>query len=271
MKTIAIGDIHGRPYWKQIIEQEQDADRFIFVGDYFDSFTVPGIEQINNFLDIIEFKKSTNKEVILLIGNHDYHYLPGIEDSGTSGYQTLMAPSIKIILGDNKEHLQLVYQMGEFLFSHAGISSEWLDDNIVMWDVPNLSMYLNDLFHYKPASIAYRSFKYYNQGDPNERAVLSRGYGDETYQGPIWIRPKSLMEANKDVKRKKITNKETLRKQIIQVVGHTPQDEIDIKGKSTGGRYYFIDTLEYGQNQYLIIEGNTVSLGVIKNETTQTK
>ena len=271
MKTIAIGDIHGRPYWKQIIEQEQDADRFIFVGDYFDSFTVPGIEQINNFLDIIEFKKSTNKEVILLIGNHDYHYLPGIEDSGTSGYQTLMAPSIKIILGDNKEHLQLVYQMGEFLFSHAGISSEWLDDNIVMWDVPNLSMYLNDLFHYKPASIAYRSFKYYNQGDPNERAVLSRGYGDETYQGPIWIRPKSLMEANKDVKRKKITNKETLRKQIIQVVGHTPQDQIDIKGKSTGGRYYFIDTLEYGQNQYLIIKGNTVSLGVIKNETTQTK
>ena len=271
MKTIAIGDIHGRPYWKQIIEQEQDADRFIFVGDYFDSFTVPGIEQINNFLDIIEFKKSTDKEVILLIGNHDYHYLPGIEDSGTSGYQTLMAPSIKIVLGDNKEHLQLVYQMGEFLFSHAGISSEWLDDNIAMWDVPNLSMYLNDLFHYKPASIAYRSFKYYNQGDPNERAVLSRGYGDETYQGPIWIRPKSLMEANKDVKRKKITNKETLRKQIIQVVGHTPQDEIDIKGKSTGGRYYFIDTLEYGQNQYLIIEGNTVSLGVIKNETTQTK
>ena len=256
MKTIAIGDIHGRPYWKQIIEQEQDADRFIFVGDYFDSFTIPGIDQINNFLDIIEFKKSTNKEVILLIGNHDYHYLPGIEDSGTSGYQTLMAPSIKTVLGDNKEHLQLVYQMDKFLFSHAGISSEWLDDNIAMWDVPNLSMYLNDLFHYKPASIAYRSFKYYDY--ENNIATLSRGYGDETYQGPIWIRPKSLMEVNK----------KTLRKKVIQVVGHTPQDQIDIKGKSTGSRYYFIDTLEYGQNQYLIIEGNTVSLGVIKNETT---
>jgi hypothetical protein len=261
MKTIAIGDIHGRPYWKQIIEQEQDADRFIFVGDYFDSFTIPGIDQINNFLDIIEFKKSTDKEVILLLGNHDYHYYPGIEDSGTSGYQTLMAPSIKIVLGDNKEHLQLVYQMDEFLFSHAGISSEWLDDNITMWDVPNLSMYLNDLFYYKPASIDYRSFKYYNQGDSNERAVLSRGYGNESYQGPIWIRPQALM----------VANKKTLRKKVIQVVGHTPQDQIDIKGKSTGGRYYFIDTLEYGQNQYLIIEGNTVSLGVIKNETTQTK
>ena len=271
MKTIAIGDIHGRPYWKQIIEQEQDADRFIFVGDYFDSFTIPGIDQINNFLDIIEFKKSTNKEVILLIGNHDYHYLPGIEDSGTSGYQTLMAPSIKIVLGDNKEHIQVAYRFDNFIFSHAGLSSEWLDDKVVDWTIDNMVDKVNELFKYHPSAIAYRSFKYYNQGDPTERAVLSRGYGDETYQGPIWIRPKSLMEANKDVKRKKITNKETLRKKVIQVVGHTPQDEIDIKGKSTGGRYYFIDTLEYGQNQYLIVKDRVVSLGVIKNETTQTK
>jgi predicted phosphodiesterase len=42
MKIVAIGDIHGRDYWKQIIEQEQDADVFVFVGDYFDSFTIKG-------------------------------------------------------------------------------------------------------------------------------------------------------------------------------------------------------------------------------------
>jgi hypothetical protein len=61
-------------------------------------------------------------------------------------------------------------------------------------------------------------------------------------------------------------NKETLRKQIIQVVGHTPQDTIDIKGKSTGGRYYFIDTLEYGQNQYLVVKDGVVSLGILNNK-----
>jgi hypothetical protein len=251
MKLVAIGDIHGRDYWKQIIGQEQDADIFVFVGDYFDSFTIKGPDQINNFLDIIEFKKQSKVPVILLIGNHDYHYYPGIEDSGTSGYQTLMAPSIKHVVDDNKQHLQVAYQVGEFVFTHAGLSSEWLDDNIVMWDVPNLAMYVNDLFYYQPQKLAYRSYK-----QVGSTVYGVGGYGSETFQGPLWIRPAALMQANK----------ETLRKQIIQVVGHTPQDTIDIKGKSTGGRYYFIDTLEYGQNQYLVIKDGDVSLGILNNK-----
>jgi hypothetical protein len=251
MKLVAIGDIHGRDYWKQIIDQEQDADTFVFVGDYFDSFTIKGPDQINNFLDIIEFKKQSKVPVILLIGNHDYHYYPGIEDNGTSGYQTLMAPSIKHVVDDNKQHLQAAYQVDEFVFTHAGLSSEWLDDNIVMWDVPNLAMYVNDLFYYQPQKLAYRPYK-----QVGSTVYGVGGYGSETFQGPLWIRPKALMAANRD----------TLRNQIIQVVGHTPQDTIDIKGKSTGGRYYFIDTLEYGQNQYLVVKDGDVSLGILNNK-----
>ncbi|NBP57427.1 metallophosphoesterase, partial [bacterium] len=40
MKTIFIGDIHGRSIWKEIVEQEKP-DRVIFIGDYFDSFDIP--------------------------------------------------------------------------------------------------------------------------------------------------------------------------------------------------------------------------------------
>ena len=246
MKLVAIGDIHGRDYWKQIIDQEQDADMFVFVGDYFDSFTIKGPDQINNFLDIVEFKKQSKVPVILLIGNHDYHYYPGIEDSGTSGYQTLMVPSIKHVVSDNKQYLQAAYQSGEFVFTHAGLSSEWLDDIIPGWDVDSLDATINDLFRFQPNKLAYRSYK-----QVGSTVYGVGGYGSETFQGPIWIRPKALMAANK----------KTLRKQIIQVVGHTPQETIDIKGKSTGGRYYFIDTLEYGQNQYLIVKDGVVSLG----------
>ena len=251
MKIVAIGDIHGRDYWKQIIEQEQDADIFVFVGDYFDSFTIKGPDQINNFLDIVEFKKSSNASVILLIGNHDYHYYPGIEDSGTSGYQTLMAPSIKHVVSDNKQYLQAAYQVGEFVFTHAGLSSEWLDDIVDGWSVDSLDATINDLFRFQPNKLAYRSYK-----QVGSTVYGVGGYGSETFQGPLWIRPKALMAANK----------KTLRKQIIQVVGHTPQDSIDIKGKSTGGRYYFIDTLEYGQNQYLIVKDGVVSLGELNNK-----
>jgi len=256
MKLVVIGDIHGRDIWKQIIAKEQDADEFVFVGDYFDSFRIKGPDQINNFLDIIEFKKQSKVPVILLIGNHDYHYYPGIDETGTSGYQTVLAPSIKHVVGDNKQHLQAAYQSGEFVFTHAGLSSEWLDDNIVMWDVPNLAMYVNDLFYYQPQKLAYRSYKMVNETE----WYGAQGYGDEMFQGPLWIRPKSLMRANYD----------TLRNQIIQVVGHTPQDNIDIEGKSTGGRYYFIDTLEYNQGQYLVVTDGVVSLGKLENEKAQT-
>jgi len=146
MKTVLIGDIHGRPYWKEIIEQEPDADRFVFVGDYFDSFTIPGVKQMDNFLDIIEFKENTDKEVVLLLGNHDYHYLPEIDDTSTSGYQTVMAPTYKILLGENKKYLQIAYQFDDFVCSHAGLSSVWLDDIIGDWDVTNMVDKVNELF-----------------------------------------------------------------------------------------------------------------------------
>jgi hypothetical protein len=114
-----------------------------------------------------------------------------------------------------------------------------------MWDVLNLAMYLNDLFKYQPSKIAYRSYK-----QVGDQVYGAYGYGDETFQGPLWIRPRSLMKVNYD----------TLRTQIRQVVGHTGQKQIDIEGQATGGRYYFIDTMP---KQYLIITDGEVSLGTI--------
>lgn len=246
MKLVCIGDIHGLDLWKQIVSQEQDADQFIFVGDYFDSFHVPGNTQMENFLDIIEFKKQSKVPVILLIGNHDYHYFPEIDDTATSGYQARLAPSIKHLIGDNREHLQMAYSVGKFLFTHAGVSKEWLDDMIEDWCVSTIAKDINELFKYKPYSFGFRSYR--NEFDQR----LSSGTGEEIYQGPTWIRPRSLMKANYDT---------ILRNEVIQVVGHTPQKSIDIEGKATGGRYYFIDALESGPREYLIIENNKVKLG----------
>ena len=42
MKTILIGDIHGRSIWKRIVADEKP-DRVVFIGDYFDSFDIPGV------------------------------------------------------------------------------------------------------------------------------------------------------------------------------------------------------------------------------------
>lgn len=243
MKTVIIGDVHGHDSWKQVVQQEQDADRIIFVGDYFDSFTMSGVVQIHNFKEIIEFKTNSDKEVIMLIGNHDYHYFPEIGENGTSGYQARMAPTIQHLISTNRDYLQLAYQFDDILVTHAGVSSEWLDDNIVMWDVPNLAMYLNDLFKYQPLKVGYRQFK-----EIDDFFIGAGGFGDEKFQGPLWIRPRSLTTANYD----------TLRTKIRQVVGHTGQKQIDVEGKSTGGRYYFIDTMP---REYLIVNDGVVSSG----------
>jgi len=246
MKTIVLGDIHGRSNWKLAVHQD-NPDRVIFIGDYFDSFNIKGEEQLNNFLDIIEYKKSSGKEVIMLIGNHDHHYFPEVGDTGTSGYQPMFSYQISPVLDANREHLQMAYQMDEFLFTHAGVSSDFMNSVFGKdgWKLENIVDDLNELFKYKPLT--------FNFGEAiSDRTRLYSPYGDDVEQSPIWIRPKSLMKANYD----------TLRKQVIQVVGHTGQRQIDIHGKTTGGRYFFIDTLETS-GEYLIIDDNVVMTNTI--------
>ena len=84
MKTLVLGDTHGRSFWKLITHIEQP-DRVIFIGDYFDSFDIKGVDQIQNFKEIIEYKETARTkvgtleekkvEVILLIGNHTLLYM----------------------------------------------------------------------------------------------------------------------------------------------------------------------------------------------------
>lgn len=236
MKTVFIGDIHGRSDWKLIVHLEQP-DRVVFVGDYFDSFNISGAEQIHNFKEIIEYKKSGKSEVTMLIGNHDYHYFPWIGYQHTSGYQSGIAMQIGQLLEENQHHLQMCYEMNNILCSHAGIGHDWLVYQNGH-SSGSIAEFVNDLWKYKPKVFAFYGVD---------------SYGDNTTQTPIWIRRRSLMAGNKDT---------FLKKDYIQIVGHTGVDQIDIKGKSTGGRYYFIDALDAGE--YLVHMDDTFTLGKTK-------
>lgn len=239
MKIVVLGDTHGRDLWKAIVEKE-NPDKTVFIGDYFDSYDIEAPVQINNFLDICEYKRQ-NPDTVLLIGNHDYHYLMG--ENGTSGYQRNAAHMISHAIKGNKELLQMAYQMKvdgidlPILFTHAGVSSIWLEMNYGRWeeDYATIAEVVNELWKHKPDSFLF------NGVDP---------YGNDTYQTPVWIRPAGLMKANG-----------TFKKDIIQIVGHTRMKKIDIEGKATGGFYYFIDTI--GERQYLIIEDGQFKIGTI--------
>ena len=246
-KNVYIGDIHGRDVWKQIVEKHDDADNIVFIGDYFDSFDISGVEQLRNAQEIVQFKKEREldptKKVYLLIGNHDIHYWPGIKDRGsTSGFQPTMMFQFEQFFRENEDMFQMSVSLGTTinrrLCTHAGVSAKFLKD-VGYWtydyeDESHVSEFLNDLFKHKPNEFTFNSYADRYMGFAN-------GYGDNEEQSPIWIRPKSLQRSNKN---------EDIKKMYVQIVGHTVQNSIDIKGKTTGGKYYYIDTLPSGE--YLV-------------------
>jgi hypothetical protein len=241
MKTLLIGDIHGRTTWKEIIQKESP-NRVVFFGDYFDSFTISGIDQIHNFNQIIEFKETTDIEVIMLVGNHDHHYMNVGETY--SGFQPALQHDIYFTLKENTKHLQVVYLFDNILCSHAGISPIWLDQTFGLWSKSTMVDDVNELYNYQP-----RKFNFSHKGfDP---------YGDSVEQGPLWIRPRSLMKSNK--------GDDGFKKNFIQVFGHTQLDNIHnsfiSSEKSMGGKYYNIDVLESGG--YVVHENNELIKGEI--------
>ena len=146
---------------------------------------------------------------------------------------------------------QMAVIIGDKLCTHAGVSSEFMKD-FGYWtyddhkDESNVANWLNDLFIYQPNKYLFTAGY-----DLNFSRIVD-AYGGNEWQNPIWIRPKSLQRSNK---------KTDLKKMFIQIVGHTLQKNIDIVGKTTGGRYYYIDTLPNGQ--YLIEENGELKIGYI--------
>lgn len=232
-KIIAIGDIHGRDTWKQIVNDNPDADRIIFMGDYFDPPSSKrhlgndGEAEYRNFMDIIKYKIENMDKVVLLIGNHDYHYIPDI-DSTCWGFQSEMLDKFNYILGKsiNRRLMKWVHAEDGYLFSHAGVTKTWMR-NLRLLSVDEINSVPKEYFGFTP-------------GDEHD------GYGDEICQTPIWVRPHSLLKDSID--------------DYTLVVGHTPQPE----GISIVKNVLFIDCLDV--NKYLIIKDGLPEEGTVNEK-----
>jgi hypothetical protein len=243
MKVVFIGDIHGRGQWKSILQKEKDADIVVFFGDYFDSKEgIGGEEQLQNFQEIVEAKMSLEKlrkKVVLLFGNHDYHYMPWHTREPYSGFTEEFQEPFQKALLENLSHLQMAFSFEHVLCSHAGISSIWMDRNIGREDKgawsrhnpPGIVDAVNQLFLSEPKKFDSQGFE---------------SSGDEPQQTPIWIRPKSLRESNFGA----------LEETVVQVVGHTrvknAAHEFQRSLSDWGGRYFLADNLFL--SNYLALE-----------------
>lgn len=124
MKTISIGDIHGRDFWKKVDPKKYD--KIIFVGDYVDAYHMNGEDILSNLLDIIQFKKDNPDKVILCLGNHDIQYL-WHPNHRCSGFRPEMLASLYPLFNENRQLFQVAYQIKNYIWTHAGISNAWFD------------------------------------------------------------------------------------------------------------------------------------------------
>lgn len=135
-KLLILADIHGRKFWKNPCHDIEKYDKVIFLGDYLDSYDFENIsvqECIENFKEIIEFKKANSDKVVLLLGNHDYPYYSD-EYFGLSRYHCRHSnryhDDISKLFKDNKDCFQLAYAEGDILFTHAGVDGDWLRESV---------------------------------------------------------------------------------------------------------------------------------------------
>lgn len=139
MKILSVGDIHGRDNWMEIEDIsilmkgtfEPDFDKYIFAGDYCDSFTISNAEILHNLKQLIEFKKKYPEHVELLLGNHDIQYMSHTFPYIISGYRFEAHFDLFDIFSRNRELFKTAYQEGNYLWTHAGVNKTWYNDHFL--------------------------------------------------------------------------------------------------------------------------------------------
>ena len=194
-QIITIGDIHGINGWKNIVNEYVDPATglikedilIIFMGDYLDSFLHTNLRLLTNFNEIIELKKQNINNVVLLLGNHEIHYI--VKSKRYGGYRAEMQADIYKVYNKNKSLFTFAYQHNTenstILFTHAGVREAWYTEFI--WQAGNLlpsqknirdmAIYLNLAWEHKLEILLSCS-------RPNG--------GYDAYDGPLWVRPDRL-------------------------------------------------------------------------------
>ena len=197
--TIAIDYVHGSIHWKRIVEARRPGERVVFMGDYFDrSGNEPYADNdADNFREICAYAKS-EPETILLVGNHDYHYMPFALWPQEPWDRT--AQINQAIIMENIDLLKMVFiddaAPKPVIFCHGGLCQTFMANCGIK----------------SPAEINRAWLERPQIFDFVERnpltGQLSDLFGEDPWQSPIWARLLALTSDGV--------------KGFNQVVGHTP-------------------------------------------------
>ena len=267
MKVLSLGDIHGRdkwmfhthgsPYefnlWKISVENGAPADdefwnefpymeydKIVFVGDYVDSFELGNKVILRNLENIIFFKRMLPDKVVLLLGNHDVQYI--VQNEICSGYRSEMRPDLANLFNDNKDIFQLAYQVnsekGIHLWTHAGVTREWLKDTKREIFSPKYRLY-PVIEEYENSDIADLLNILWEIRNDRIFNIDAHSGGFDLWAGPIWVRPDILSHFYIEG--------------VNQIVGHTPHKAIRID-ELVNSKHYYIDRLFGKDDEVLILD-----------------
>ncbi|HEM5427568.1 TPA: metallophosphoesterase [Streptococcus suis] len=217
MKTLLVGDLHLKsqiilPIVDNVIK-DNNVTRVIFLGDYVD---FPGqTNNINLYARDLTFLFSWKKnmeanglEVINIIGNHDADYLINF----VSQYSVKNLEVFFAIKEQLKElGLQVAYQLSDFLISHAGYTT---------------------LFNPEPWHFEKITSRHLHKLEELADSIGTKRGGLFETGSPLWADLSELKE--------KINLKHPK-----QIVGHTPQKNIDASNNIIG-----IDTFSLYLNNH---------------------
>lgn len=172
MSFLIIPDVHGRDFWKKPCSNITEYDKVIFLGDYLDSYDFDGIgknQELDNFKEILELSNNNPGKVVLLIGNHDLHYIDKNSRMVASRFCMDMFEEYHKLFTDNIDKFKVIYRAGKYIFTHAGILKNWMDENGLN-DIEKFNKDLLDFskfgpFHRNPLEdISYRRGGNYDSG-----------------------------------------------------------------------------------------------------------
>ena len=205
MKTrLVLGDIHGHFDHVENLYNKHNPDIVICLGDYVDSFVIQPEEHKACLEKLFALKKQHEEKhgkntFIMVLGNHDFHYIMAGEKY--SGWNPSTAKLCRGLICDGIDTgaIKMVHvdYLNKTIYSHAGVTNTWMNE----WDVKHLGD-INDL--------SMRAFRF-TYGDSWSSS------GDSKYNGPLWVRPFAL---SKDM----YTDDEGV--MWRQIVGHTHTKQV---------------------------------------------
>ena len=191
MKCLIIPDTHLREFWKVPVSKWDG--NIIFLGDYVDPYPFEFPDGVPDPLigleEILSFADKNRDRVSLLVGNHGFSYM---YDRDASRHDWDRAISIKEIYFDYIDLLQIAKQVDDCLFTHAGVSVDWLKRHDLELPEIDADLYLNKIFNNSPSifwEFGYLRGGWHKTGSPIWRDIREGDLDERFFQtyGHTWI------------------------------------------------------------------------------------